>query len=130
MRGGVTTEPAEVAGIKATTPKAAATEDIAKNAAESYGDEIYGAISSHEVAGSGAVTVAGQKGYYVRWKVVTKNGDDGHVQSLVFPSPKDPDRLVLVRYGFDIHPKAPGLPVMDQITKGIKASGSGGGTGV
>ncbi|WP_431960635.1 DUF2510 domain-containing protein [Actinacidiphila sp. bgisy160] len=130
VRGGVTTEPAYAAGIKATTPKAAATEDIARNAAESYGDEIYGAITSHEVTGSGAVTVAGQKGYYVRWKVVTKNGDDGHVQSLVFPSPKDPGKLVLVRYGFDVNPKAPGLAVMDEITKGIKASGSAGGTGV
>lgn len=127
VRGGVTTEPAVGAGIKATTPKAAATEDIAKNAAESYGDDIYGGITSHEVTGSGAVTVAGQKGYYVRWKVVTKNGDDGHVQSLVFPSPWEPDRLVLVRYGFDSNPKAPGLAVMDEITKGIKAAGSGGG---
>lgn len=74
--------------------------------------------------------MAGQQGYLVRWKVVTKNGDDGYVQSLAFPSPRSKDMLVVVRSGFDINSKAPELSVMDEITKGIKAaSGTGSGPG-
>ncbi|MFD7946174.1 hypothetical protein ACFV5K_25030, partial [Streptomyces sp. NPDC059744] len=92
--------------------------------------KAYGAISSHQQLKSEPVTVAGQKGYLVRWKVVTKKGDDGYVQSLVLPSPHSADMLVVVRSGFDISSKAPSLSVMDEITKGIKAaSGTGSGSG-
>lgn len=128
VRGGVFSVPAAAAKLKGTTPEAAAKEDIAANAEQSYA----GGLTSHKELLSQSVTVAGQQGYLVRWQLVTKVGDDGYVQSLVFPSPADPKQLVLVRYGFDINPQAPGLAVMDQITKGIKAAtGSGtGGTGV
>ncbi|MFI8181430.1 DUF2510 domain-containing protein [Actinacidiphila glaucinigra] len=130
LRGGVFSMPAASVKLKSTTAEAAAKEDISGNAEGAYGGKIYGDITSHTQLLSQKVAVAGEQGYLVRWKVVTERGDDGYVQSLVFPSPSDPDRLVLVRYGFDINPKAPGLAVMDEITKGIKASGSGGGTGV
>ncbi|MEU0180489.1 DUF2510 domain-containing protein [Streptomyces sp. NPDC006207] len=130
LRGGVFSMPAASVKLKSTTAEAAAKEDIAGNAEGAYGGKVYGDITSHTQLLSKKVTVAGEQGYLVRWKVVTERGDDGYVQSLVFPSPSDPDRLVLVRYGFDVNPKAPGLAVMDEITKGIKASGSGGGTGV
>ncbi|MFC9648389.1 DUF2510 domain-containing protein [Streptomyces sp. NPDC056937] len=129
VRGGVFSAPAPALKIDATTAKAAAEKDIQANAEESYGGAIYGDISSHQQLKSEAVTVAGQKGYLVRWKVVTSKGDDGYVQSLAFSSPTSPELMVLVRSGFDVNDKAPKLTVMDEITKGIKAAagtGSGG----
>lgn len=129
VRGGVFSAPAVALKLEATTAKAAAEKDISANAEESYGEKIYEGITSHQVLRSEAVTVAGQKGYLVRWKVVTKKGDDGYVESLAFPSPGATKMLVVVRSGFDINPKAPKLSVLDSITKGIKAAPGGGGTG-
>ncbi|MBO0514014.1 DUF2510 domain-containing protein [Streptomyces beijiangensis] len=129
-RGGVFSAPAIAWKIQATTAKAAAEKDISPNATESYGGKSYGAITSHQQLKSEAVTVAGQPGYLVRWKVVTKTGEDGYVQSVAFPSPGDSATLVVVRSGFDVSSKAPALSVMDTITKGIKAAavdGSGSG---
>ncbi|MGW0705399.1 DUF2510 domain-containing protein [Streptomyces sp. NPDC002643] len=129
-RGGAYSMPASELGIKATTPEAAAKEDIAGNAEDAYGTEGYGKISSHEELASEAVTVAGEKGYLVRWKVVTGKGDDGYVESLVFPSPADSSQLVVVRFGIDVSDEAPKQSVIDEITKGIKKSSiSGGGSG-
>jgi hypothetical protein len=130
VRGGVNSFPAAAMQVQATTAEAAAKEDISANATASYGANVYGGISSHKELTSEAVTVAGQKGYLVRWQVVTKKGDDGYVESLVFPSPSDNKQLVLVRFGFDINSKAPKLSVMDTITTGIKATGTSSGTGV
>ncbi|MFJ5222992.1 DUF2510 domain-containing protein [Streptomyces sp. NPDC088400] len=128
VRGGVFSAPAAALKIEATGAKAAAEKDIEANAEESYGGATYGKISSHEQLRSEAVTVAGQKGYLVRWKVITSKGDDGYVQSLAFPSPASSKMMVMVRSGFDVNDKAPKLSVMDEMTKGIKAaSGSGGG---
>ncbi|TRV74758.1 DUF2510 domain-containing protein [Streptomyces sp. 130] len=128
VRGGIFSAPAEALELTTKTAKATAEKDIEANANDSYGEEIYGGITSHEELKSEAVTVAGQQGYRVRWKVVTKNGDDGYVESLAFPSPLAKDMLVVVRSGFDINSKAPSLSVLDKITKGIKAA-SGGGSG-
>jgi hypothetical protein len=127
-RGGAYSAPALVLELKATTAEAAAKEDISKNAEESYGGESYGGITSHDVLSSKAVTVAGQKGYAVRWKAVTSKGEDGYVESLVFPSPANSKQLVVVRFGIDVSSKAPKQSVIDEITKGIKVS-SGGGNG-
>ncbi|MFC9627059.1 DUF2510 domain-containing protein [Streptomyces sp. NPDC056930] len=130
VRGGVFSMPAKALKLDTTTAKATATKDISANATESYGEKIYGGITSHQELKSGPVTVAGERGYLVRWKVVTKSGDDGYVQSLAFPSPRSTDTLIVVRSGFDINAKAPRLSVMDDITKGIKAaSGTGSGPG-
>ncbi|GGZ38751.1 DUF2510 domain-containing protein [Streptomyces poonensis] len=126
--GGAYSAPAEALGLEATTAEAAAKADIEENAEESYGGTTYGKITSHEELVSEAVTVAGQKGYAVRWKVVTQQGADGYVQSLVFPAPADPDRLVVVRFGTDAGSGAPGQAVIDEITEGIKKV-SGGGSG-
>ncbi|MEU9849447.1 DUF2510 domain-containing protein [Streptomyces sp. NPDC047985] len=131
VRGGVFSAPAKALELDTATAKDTATRDVSANAEESYGEKIYGGITSHEELKSGPVTVAGRQGYLVRWKVVTKNGDDGYVQSLAFPSPRDEAMMIVVRSGFDIDPKAPALSVMDDITKGIKAAstaGSGPGT--
>ncbi|MCX5144465.1 MULTISPECIES: DUF2510 domain-containing protein [unclassified Streptomyces] len=130
VRGGVFSVPAAALKLTTKTAKATAEKDIAANAEESYGEKIYGGITSHQELKSEAVTVAGQQGYRVRWKVVTKTGDDGYVESLAFPSPHSPDLLIVLRSGFDINPKAPALSVLDTITKGIKAaSGAGSGPG-
>ncbi|MFF9349247.1 DUF2510 domain-containing protein [Streptomyces sp. NPDC014734] len=122
VRGGVFSMPAKSLKLDTTTAKATAAQDISANAEESYGEKIYGGITSHEQLKSEPVTVAGRQGYLVRWKVVTKNGDNGYVQSLAFPSPRSEDTMIVVRSGFDIDPKAPPLSVMDDITKGIKAA--------
>ncbi|OON81801.1 DUF2510 domain-containing protein [Streptomyces tsukubensis] len=136
VRGGMNSLPAALLKIKATTAEGAAKEDIANNAKDSYGGTTYGSVTSHRQLAAKSVTVAGQKGYMVRWKVVTSKGDDGYVESLAFPSPAKPDRLVLVRFGLDVSEKAPSVTTLDTIAKGIKkgkitmdpgtSSGSGG----
>ncbi|WP_179764452.1 DUF2510 domain-containing protein [Streptomyces fulvorobeus] len=129
VRGGVFSAPAAALDLKAATAEEAAKKDIAVNAAESYGEAIYEGITSHRTLKSEAVTVAGQKGYLVRWEVVTKKGDDGYVESLAFPSPTAKGQLVVIRSGFDINDKAPKLSVLEDIKKGIKAaSGAGAGS--
>ncbi|MEV0524167.1 DUF2510 domain-containing protein [Streptomyces sp. NPDC050439] len=126
-RGGAYSGPAERFKIDAKTAEAAAKADISVNAKESYGGKTYGKITSHKELESKAVTVAGQKGYLVRWKAVTEKSDDGYVQSLAFPSPTLKSKIVIVRFGIDVNDKSPKLSVMDEITKGIKAAPGGGG---
>ncbi|MFF8731391.1 DUF2510 domain-containing protein [Streptomyces sp. NPDC015171] len=123
--GGAYTAPAALLGIRKGTAEEVAKADIAVNAEKSYGGTTYGSITSHEVLASKAVTVAGQKGYLVRWKAVTSKGADGYVESVAFPSPNDAKQIVVVRFGVDVGQK---LSVVDEILKGIKVS-SGGGTG-
>jgi hypothetical protein len=133
VRGGAYSMTA--AGYQATTAEGVAKEDIAKNAENSYGKdplaekEMYGGITSHRQLRSQAVTVAGEKGYLVRWKVVTRTGDDGFVQSVVFPSPSGSKSLVVVRFGFDDSDKAPTLDDMDEIVEGIAPIGEPGAGG-
>ncbi|WP_340374625.1 DUF2510 domain-containing protein [Streptomyces sp. SS7] len=127
-KGGVYSSPVELLGTKGDTAEEVAKADIAENAEQSYGGDTYGAITSHQVLASKAVTVAGQKGYLVRWKAITSKGADGYVESLAFPSPADAKRLVVLRFGLDADQS---VSVIDTITKGIKvASGSGSGTDV
>ncbi|MFI0187232.1 DUF2510 domain-containing protein [Streptomyces sp. NPDC017082] len=123
--GGAYTAPAAVLGLAQDTAEKVAKADIAANAKESYGGASYGSITAHEVLASQAVTVAGQKGYLVRWKAVTSKGADGYVESVAFPSPDDPRRLVVIRFGVDVGQE---VSVIDDILKGIKVS-SGGGNG-
>ncbi|MFR0356013.1 DUF2510 domain-containing protein [Streptomyces sediminimaris] len=123
--GGAYSAPALVLGTKGDTAEAVAKADIPANAKESYGGRTYGSITSHQVLASRAVTVAGQKGYLVRWKAVTSKGSDGYVESLAFPAPADPQQIVVVRFGVDVAEKQ---SVIDTITKGIKVS-TGGGSG-
>ncbi|MBH5337861.1 DUF2510 domain-containing protein [Streptomyces pactum] len=124
VRGGVFSFPAS--GYKARTAEGVAKEDIAQNAESSYGTDpvskkkSYGGITSHKQLKAEAVTVAGTKGYLVRWKVETKKGDDGYVQSVAFPSPTVPGATVVVRFGFDVSDEAPTLADMDRIVREIK----------
>ncbi|WP_405626326.1 DUF2510 domain-containing protein [Streptomyces sp. NBC_00016] len=124
-KGGVYSAPVEVLETKGETAEAVAKADISANAEESYGGTTYGAITSHQVLASKAVTVAGQKGYLVRWKAVTSKGADGYVESLAFPAPADTKRLVVLRFGVDADQS---VSIIDTITKGIKVS-TGGGSG-
>ncbi|MFH8973637.1 DUF2510 domain-containing protein [Streptomyces sp. NPDC017890] len=123
-KGGAYSAPAVVLGTKGGTAEEVAKADIEANAEESYGGESYGGITSHEELASKAVTVAGQKGYLVRWKAVTGKGADGYVESLAFPAPADPERIVVVRFGVDV---GENQSVIDEITKGIEVDSSGGG---
>ncbi|MDT0616649.1 hypothetical protein RM812_41975, partial [Streptomyces sp. DSM 40712] len=125
-KGGAYSAPALVLGTKGDTAEEVAKADIEANAEESYGEKAYGGITSHEELASKAVTVAGQKGYLVRWKAVTEKGADGYVESLAFPSPADPERIVVVRFGVDTDQQQ---TVIDEITKGIEVSEAGGGNG-
>jgi hypothetical protein len=124
-KGGAYSAPALLLGTDGDTAEKVAKADISVNAKESYGGKSYGSITSHEVLASKAVTVAGQKGYLVRWKAVTSKGADGYVESLAFPSPANPQQIVVVRFGVDVGEKQ---SVIDEITKGIKVS-KGGGSG-
>lgn len=126
-RGGAYSAPAKKFKNNEKTAEKAAKADIAVNAKESYGGKTYGKITSHKELESKAVTVAGEKGYLVRWKAVTEKSDDGYVQSLAFPSPTVKGTIVIVRFGIDVNDKSPKLSVMDEITKGIKAAAGGGG---
>ncbi|MFF2202488.1 DUF2510 domain-containing protein [Streptomyces sp. NPDC058145] len=123
--GGAYTAPALALKTKGDTAEEVARADIAANAKQSYGGTTYGSITSHEVLAAKAVTVAGQKGYAVRWKAVTSKGADGYVESVAFPSPNDAKRMVVVRFGVDV---GQDVSVIDEILKGIKVS-SGGGSG-
>jgi hypothetical protein len=122
QKGGAYSAPASVLKTAGSTAEAVAKADIAANAQESYG-KGYGSITSHDVLASKAVTVAGQKGYLVRWKAVTSKGSDGYVESLAFPSPADPAQIVVVRFGVDVGEKQ---SVIDEITSGIQVSTGGG----
>jgi hypothetical protein len=124
-KGGAYSAPALALGTSGSTAEQVAKADIAANAEQSYGGKTYGSITSHDVLASEAVTVAGQKGYLVRWKAVTSKGSDGYVESLAFPSPANPQQIVVVRFGVDV---GEGQSVIDDITKGIKVS-TGGGSG-
>ena len=122
-KGGAYSAPAQALGTAGSTAEAVAKADISTNADESYGGKTYGSITSHDVLESKAVTVAGQKGYLVRWKAVTSKGSDGYVESLAFPAPANPKLIVVIRFGIDVGEQQ---SVIDDITKGIKVSTGGG----
>ncbi len=112
----------------ADTAEKLARDDIADAADAAYeenavGTRIHGGITSHEQLAAASVSVAGRTGYLVRWKVVTRKGPGGYVQSLVFPSSVGSESLVVVRYAFDAGPDGLPLSLMDTLTKGIRPIG-------
>ncbi|MFG2885200.1 DUF2510 domain-containing protein [Streptomyces sp. NPDC048297] len=125
--GGAYSASADDLGTKGATAEAVAKADVSVNAAHAYGGTTYGSVTSHEALASQAVTVAGQKGYLVRWKVITSKGADGYVESVAFPSPNDPRQILVVRFGLDV---GQNVSVIDEILKGIKASSGGSGQNV
>lgn len=125
-KGGAYSAPASSLGTSGDTAEEVAKADIEANAEDSYGGTAYGEITSHKVLASKSVTVAGEKGYLVRWEAKTSKGSDGYVQSLAFPSPSDNDQIVVVRFGVDVGEKQ---SVLDEITEGIKVSEDSDGDG-
>lgn len=127
LRGKVVSETA--AGFSETTAKGIAEADLPKLVEEVYGKgryddkPHYGGVDNHEELKSEKVTVAGQDGYLVRWKVTNKKGSDGIAQSVAFPSPGGSGSMVVVRFAFDVGGEAPPLADMDTILKDIKAIG-------
>ncbi|MFD8593443.1 DUF2510 domain-containing protein [Kitasatospora sp. NPDC059646] len=101
--------------ISGSDAKQAALKDIETAAKDSYGD-----ITGHKELKSEAVTVAGRAGYLVRWQVDAPKGNNGYVETVVFPT-ADGKALTAVHLGFDIADKAPGVDQMDTIVKGIAA---------
>ncbi|MFE6887939.1 hypothetical protein [Streptomyces sp. NPDC057694] len=128
VKGGASSASAKSLKLSATTAEAAAKEDIAKNAKASYGGKTYGGITGHDELLSKKVTVAGQKGYLVRWSVDTKAKVDAWVESVVLPSPAGSGSLVVLRIGVDKPQTAkekaagPDDSAIDEIVKGIKKS--------
>jgi hypothetical protein len=119
------------------SPEALAESDIEDAAEDTYDRDLidrqpYGGITGHEQIGAGPVGVAGRAGYMVRWRVTTKEGPGGYVQSVAFPSSSGSESLVIVRLALDAGEDGPPLDDMDRITKGIRSlddADTGGGVG-
>ncbi|WP_055589457.1 DUF2510 domain-containing protein [Peterkaempfera griseoplana] len=113
--------------LKGGDPAAAAKADITAAVKEAYGT-----VNSHQELKSQQVSVAGRSGYLVRWKVDAKTGNDGYVETVVFPA-ESGNSLVAVHLGFDAVDKAPSVDQMDTIVGGIKdhsgPAGAGSGAG-
>lgn len=99
--------------LKGTDVAAAAKADITAAANESYPNS-----KGHTELKSQAVTVDGRSGYLVRWKVSASQGNDGYVETVVFPSSTS-GTLISLHLGFDIAAKAPDVSVMDTIVSGV-----------
>lgn len=120
VRGGVSLRAAEEP--PGADARETAEEDIARNAEESYDVAGYGGVRSHRVVSSGKVTVAGQEGHRVRWRITNETKPDAYVESVVFPAPDGSGRLLVLRMGFDIHAEAPDVDDMDRIVSGVRAA--------
>jgi hypothetical protein len=139
VKGGVSSASARSLKLTSKTAEAAAKEDIAKNAEASYGGKTYGGLVQHDQLVSKKVTVAGQQGYRVRWTVDTKSDLDAWVESVAFPSPRDPKTIIVLRIGVDVPKSAkdkaagPDDAAIDKIVAGVKeskiTSGATGGSG-
>ncbi|WP_344266803.1 DUF2510 domain-containing protein [Streptomyces sodiiphilus] len=111
-------------------PREIAEADIGANAEESYSEAAYRGVTGHEEVLSERVTVAGQDGYRVRWRLRTGVGTEAYVESVAFPAP-DGSGALLLRIGFNIEDGAPPAGDMDRIVEGARAvTGSGPGTDV
>ncbi|MZD08381.1 hypothetical protein GTW43_25355, partial [Streptomyces sp. SID5785] len=132
-RGTVSTR--TVTSTDETDPEVLAKKDVKEAADTSYdktpgGGEPFGGMTGHEVVAARQVAVAGRTGYLVRWKVTTKTGPGGYVQSVVFPSSSGSGALVAVRCTLDVSDASPPLTDLDRIVKGIRPVGGSGGGGV
>ncbi|MFJ8042224.1 DUF2510 domain-containing protein [Kitasatospora sp. NPDC096147] len=101
--------------IDGTDAKKAAEQDI-----DAAAQQAYGKIKSHEQLKSEPIAVDGRDGWLVRWKVDSPEGNDGYVQTVVFPT-ADGKGLSTLHLGFDIADKAPTLSQMDKIVESVKA---------
>ncbi|MER6976934.1 DUF2510 domain-containing protein [Streptomyces carpinensis] len=114
--------------------KELAQAEIGEVAQSTYGTNTsgrkdYGGITGHHRTAAGAVTVAGKKGYFIRWEVSTGKGPDAVVEAVVFPSPQVQGRYLLLGFGFDDTSRGPSVTDMQWITDGIERL-DGGGSGI
>jgi hypothetical protein len=102
------------------TPQEVAAADVGAGAEASYSEEAYGGIDSHTQVLAEEVTVAGQDGYRVRWRVETEAGTEAYAESVAFPAPDGSGRMLVLRLGFDIAENAPPARDMDRIIQGVR----------
>ncbi|MFD9907708.1 DUF2510 domain-containing protein [Streptomyces sp. NPDC059063] len=124
-------------GTDERSPEKLAKRDIEDAADAAYDHDAidrkpFGGITRHQQVKTGTVAVAGRGGYFVRWRVHTKKGPGGYVQSLAFPSSTGSEAMVIVRFHVDAADGAPPLSDIDKVIDGIRPVGdseTGGGVG-
>ncbi|WP_247746806.1 DUF2510 domain-containing protein [Streptomyces oryzae] len=119
VRGGAQLLPVSSGWEGKKALKDAAELQVAKNAKEAYSKKAYGGITSHKVVKSGAVTVAGQPGYRIRWRVENKLEPDAYVEAVVFRSPHLKDEILTLWSSADIAPKSPPVSDLDKLREGV-----------
>jgi len=105
----------ETGPVGAADAKAAAEAGMA-----AYAPRVFGELASHEELTPGATTVAGTRGWAVRWYVTPKQGAKGYV--LVVAVPVQGGRFALLHGGVDDDPQAPDPETLDEIVDGIRAT--------
>ncbi|MEU5837106.1 DUF2510 domain-containing protein [Streptomyces diacarni] len=125
VRGGGVLQATNGAWSDRETLKKLTEAQVAENAETSYPKKSYGGITGHEVVESGAVTVAGEQGYRVRWRVANKLKPDAYVEAVVFRSPESSERTLALLSSVDIAEDAPGVSVLDELRKGVVGTGDG-----
>lgn len=119
FRAGATVRSAS--GFAATDAEGIAREDIERHAEAAYDEQAYGGISGTEQELAEPVTVAGQRGYRVRWRIDNELGPDGRVESVVFSSPRGTGGFLLLRLSVDATDRAPDPGVMDTLVRAVTA---------
>ncbi|GAA2592607.1 DUF2510 domain-containing protein [Streptomyces axinellae] len=127
VRGGASVLPVSSGWDGEKALKEAAGLQVAKNAEESYAKKAYGGITSHKVTEKGAVTVMGQSGYRVRWRIDNEKGPDAYVESVVFRSPHLPEELLTLWSSVDVADDAPPPADLDALRTGLVKTELGGG---
>ena len=120
MRGGAFAEPAQALKITATTPEAAAKQDIAPNTADSYSTGVYGTTPPPTARCSPARSPC-KRLPRCSGGFTTASSTSGYVESLVFRSPSSAQRLVVVRFSSSTLGPRRRARRDERITKGIKA---------
>ena len=59
----------------------------------------------------------------MRWRVTTKLGSGGYVDTVAFPAPTGTQAMVVVRLHADAGEDGPPLKQLDQVIKGIEPAG-------
>lgn len=118
-RGGVSFETTQ----GSSSAQALLNSDMAQIAKGNYGN-----LSSHTVAGQGAISVAGRSGYQITWKVVPDySGPGGTVEAIALPVPGQSGYFTLIDIGVDNSAQAPSLSTVDsQIIGAISDSSAAG----
>lgn len=129
-QGRVSTTTAREDSAGDNSPRAAAEADIEDTAARAYdrdgaGGRPFDGMTGHRRIAAGPVEVAGRQGWFVRWRVSTRTGPGGWVQSLAFPAPTDAGAVAVVRYTLDTGPGTPPVSLMDTVTRGIRPLAQG-----